>query len=128
MSVIYLYVLDVKKNFYYISVSVQTKKNLYVYICACAYKRENDAHFSLFNCVFRENCICVSVKKIEHLFSVNYYYFNEDIVCINPIDYANNHLSNFLLVTVKLPVKNRRTLFLFSYCNYFTFIFLFPKI
>ena len=57
VSVIYIYVLDVKKNFYYISVSVQTKKNLYVYICACAYKRENDAHFSLFNCVCSEKTV-----------------------------------------------------------------------
>ena len=32
MSVIYIYVLDVKKNFYYISVSVQTKKNLHIYV------------------------------------------------------------------------------------------------
>jgi hypothetical protein len=37
----------------------------------------------------------VCEKKIEHLHSVNYDYFHEDIVCINPIDYANNHFFHF---------------------------------
>jgi hypothetical protein len=99
----YIYLLDVKKNFYYISVSVQTKKKIYIYIyiCACACKRENDAHFSVQLCMFREKKLYIYLyereceKNFEHLFSVNYYYFNADIVCINPIDYANNHFFYF---------------------------------
>ena len=126
---IYICIRCKKKLLLYRRECSNQKKNLYVYICACAYKRENDAHFSVQLCMFREklyiylyDCIWAWVwkKKIEHLFSVNYYYFNEDIVCINPIDYANNHFFYFLPVTVKYTVKNRRIPFLFSYCIYFT--------
>ena len=130
VSVIYIYALVVKKNFCYISMCVPTKKKsicIYIYVRKM---RENDAHLlSVWACVFK-NCLylCVSVqKKILNTYTVNYDYFNEDIVCINPIDYANNHLFVFLLVTVKYTVKNRRILFLFSYCIYFTLYLSFPE-
>ena len=104
------------------------KKNLYIYVRVRISVRTS--HTSLCSTVYvqRKNCIYIWAwvwKKIEHLFSVNYYYFNEDIVCINPIDYANNHLFVFLLVTVKYTVKNRRIPFLFSYRIFLPCIYLY---